>query len=243
MESQEQLNDRGNEAGEESVYSVPWEPIDNWVGLFLLALINAALLILAYQGYRAQVAQSAALILLQLIYLVPVIVVFAYRRIHPGAIGFGKFKWSMLGLGCGLLVVGYLIIFIHNMILFFLGIETQGQEMLGFFTGFDSPVWLILVGTVFAPVVEEVFFRGFLFQGFRQRYGWIPGLILSSLFFAAAHMSLVVLIPTFIFGAILAYVYHRTNSVWPGILLHFLVNAFGFCSIYVATQLADFIPA
>ena len=239
MESQEQLYSLEDETQE---YSVPWKPIDNWIGIFLLVLINAALLFFASQGYGSQVAQSSALILIQLVYLVPVVVIFAYRRINPNAVGFGKFKWSTLGLGCGLLVAGYVIIFVHNLILYFLGIETQGEEMLGLFTRFDSPLWLILVGTVFAPIVEEVFFRGFLFQGFRQRYSWISGLVLSSAIFAAAHMNLVVLIPTFIFGCVLAYIYHRTNSVWPGVILHFIVNAFGFCSIYVATQLTDVIP-
>jgi membrane protease YdiL (CAAX protease family) len=51
-----------------------------------------------------------------------------------------------------------------------------------------------------------------------------------------------VLIPTFILGCLLAYVYHRSNSVWPGITLHFLVNAFGLAGAYFATQYQNMIP-
>ena len=55
--------------------------------------------------------------------------------------------------------------------------------------------------------------------------------------FAAAHLDLVALIPTFILGCVLAYVYHRSNSVWPGVILHFLVNAFGLLAALVSTRL------
>jgi len=223
-------------------YSVPWKPIDNWIAILLLILVIIGLWFFASQGFGTRAAQSAALILIQLVYLAPVLVIFAYRRISLKFIGFGKFEWSTLGLGCGLLIGSYTIVLIHNGILMLLGIGTQGDEIFEIFNTLDSPVWFIIVGTIFAPVVEEIFFRGFLFQGFRHKYGWIKGGLLSSLIFAMGHLDPVALIPTFIFGLLLAYMYHRSNSVWPGIILHCLINAFGFCSLYAATQLSDFIP-
>jgi membrane protease YdiL (CAAX protease family) len=224
-------------------YSIPWKPIDNWIGLFLLALIDVGLFVAAAKGLGSQVAQSAALILIQLAYLLPLLVVFAYRRVNPLSLGFGKFEWSTLGLGCGLLIVSYMIILVHNGVLILLGVETQGTEILKIFDSLDSPIWFILVGVIFAPIVEELFFRGFLFQGFRQKYGWVGGALLSSAIFGLAHLDPVALIPTFILGLLLAYMYHRSNSVWPGIILHILVNAMGLCSVYVATQIPNLIPA
>ena len=228
-----------NEAPE---YSVPWKPVDNWIAILLLVVINISLLYFASQGLGIQTAQSALLVLVQLVYLIPVLVVFAYRRVNPISIGIGKFEWSTLGLGCGLLIGSYALIMIHNVILMFLGVETQGEEILGILSAMDSPVWFVIVGVIMAPIVEEIFFRGFLFQGFRQRYGWVAGALISSVVFAIGHLDPVALFPTFILGILLAYMYHRSNSVWPGIILHFLVNAFGFCSLYVATRLSDFIP-
>lgn len=223
-------------------YSVPWKPIDNWIAILLLVLIDVILLFFAAKGYGTQAAQSSALIIIQLVYLIPVLIVFAYRRINLKSIGFGKFEWSTLGLGCGLLIGSYALIMIHNVILTLLGVETQGEEILQILNELDSPVWFFIVGVIFAPLVEEIFFRGFLFQGFRQKYGWIGGGLISSAIFAAGHLDPVALIPTFILGLLLAYMYHRTNSVWPGVILHFLVNAFGLCSLYAVTQFADFIP-
>ncbi len=227
---------------EEQEHSVPWKPIDNWIGLFLLALIDVALLVSVMLGVSTQLAQSAILILVQLVYLLPLIIVFAYRRVNPRSLGFGMFEWSTLGLGCGLLIVSYAVILIHNAILMFLGVNTQGDQILELLAALDSPVWFILVGVIFAPFVEELFFRGFLFQGFRQKYGWVGGAFLSSIIFGLAHLDLVALIPTSILGFLLAYMYHRSNSVWPGIILHVLVNALGLCAAYATTQMPGVIP-
>ena len=228
-----------NEAQE---YSVPWKPIDHWVGIFLLALIDVGLLIAASHGLGTQLAQSVVLIFVQLTYLLPLIVVFAYRRVNPKSLGFAMFEWSTLGLGCGLLIASYIIILGHNLLLTLLGVDTQGDQILQLFAGLDSPIWFILVGVIFAPIIEELFFRGFLFQGFRQRYGWVSGAFLSSAIFGGAHLDPVALIPTFILGFLLAYMYHRSNSVWPGIIIHVLVNAMGLCAAYAATQMPNLIP-
>ncbi|HLO32700.1 MAG TPA: type II CAAX endopeptidase family protein [Anaerolineales bacterium] len=224
-----------------SGYSVPWRFIDNWIGVVLLAVIDLTILIITLKGSKTQLAQSVLILLLELAYLLPVILILAWRRVHWKSLGFGKFKVSTLGIGCGLVVVGYTIIIFHNLLLAELGVDTQGQEILDFFSKLDSPAWFLIVGIVSAPFVEEIFFRGFLFQGFRQRYGWITAMLLSSAIFAVAHLDLVALIPTFILGNVLAYIYHRSNSVWPGMILHFLVNAFGLCGAYFATHYQNLI--
>jgi uncharacterized protein len=224
-------------------YSVPWKFIDNWVGVVLLAIIDVVIfIIMLQQERRAALAQSAAVLLLELAYLLPVIFIFAWRGIHWKYLRFGNFKWETLGIGCGLLIGSYIIIILHNALLFLLGIDTQGQNIVKLFAELDSPLWFFIVGAIFAPLVEEIFFRGFLFQGFRARYGWTTAMFLSAAIFAIAHLDLVVLIPTFILGCLLAYVYHRSNSLWPGIILHFLVNSFGLLGAYFASNYQNLFP-
>ena len=218
-------------------YSVPWSVADTWIGIALLALLNGGLLVISLSDLRIKVFQSAALILIQLAYLLPLILVLARRRVTWQYLGFRKFDLNTLGLGCGLLIASYMVIILHNLILTGLGVETQGDEILKLIAALDSPIWFFIVGIVLAPLVEEMFFRGFVFQGFRQRYGWIGAMLLSSVIFAAAHLDVASLIPTFILGCVLAYIYHRSNSLWPGFMLHFLVNAFGLLAAYLATRL------
>ena len=224
-------------------YSVPWKPIDNWIGVLLLVLIDVGLLVVSRLGPRGDIAQSWILILVQLVYLLPVVIIFAWRGINWRALGFGRFDWGTMGIGCGLLVMSYGIILIHNLILTALGFETQGDEISQLFALLENPVWFLLVGAVLAPLVEETFFRGFLFQGFRARYGWLKSMLLSSAIFAIAHLDPASLIPTFILGSVLAYLYHRSNSIWPGVILHLTVNTFGLAFVYFVSQNPNLIPS
>ena len=225
------------------VYSVPWKFIDNWIAVVLLALISGGLFIVAAQGLGTDIAQTAALLVIELVYLLPIVLIFVWRRVHWKHLGFGRFTLETMGIGCGLLIGAYSIIIVHNMILYFLGVDTQGEEIMKIFAQLKSPVWFFIVGVVMAPIVEEIFFRGFLFQGFRQKYGWITAALLSSAIFAVAHLDLVALIPTFILGVVLAYIYHRSNSVWPGVILNFLDNGTAFCATSFLIYFHDYIPS
>jgi membrane protease YdiL (CAAX protease family) len=62
-------------------------------------------------------------------------------------------------------------------------------------------------------------------------------MLVSSAVFAVAHLDPVALIPTFILGLLLAYLYQRANSLWPGIILHFLVNGLSLCAAFAYTRL------
>src|SRR5215204_2156401 len=139
-------------------YSVPWKPIDNWIGVILLAVIDVGLLLIATLGKQGQLAQSGLLVIVQLTYLLPVVIIFAWRRIPWKSLGFAKFQWSTLGIGCGLLIISYMVILVHNMILMSLGIETQGDEISQLLELLESPVWFFIVGAILAPLVEEIFF-------------------------------------------------------------------------------------
>jgi membrane protease YdiL (CAAX protease family) len=93
--------------------------------------------------------------------------------------------------------------------------------------GADSPLesWLLGINVVvLAPLFEEFFFRGFLFQQFRRSLGAANGIMLSALVFAAVHLSMESFIPLFGLGIILAVVYHYTRSLWASIITHALWN-------------------
>ena len=226
----------------EPEYTVPWKPIDNWIGIGLLILVNVLLLVLAVQGIMKKYVENAGIIVIQLVYLIPLIVIFLYRGISIKALGVGKFKWGMLALGCGLVAASYMIVIVHNVIISLLGIDTQGEEVFQLLGNLNSPIWFVIVGVIFAPLIEEAFFRGFLFQGFRAHYGWVKGAIISAVIFGAVHLDPVAFIPAVVLGFVLAYIYHRTNSIWPGVILHFLINGFGFLSYYILTQIPGGLP-
>jgi uncharacterized protein len=87
-----------------------------------------------------------------------------------------------------------------------------------------SYILLLVVVSIIAPVCEEIFFRGFLFQGFKKRWGVAAGILISSALFSAAHLDLYNLLPLMAIGWVLAYVFHKTKSLLPVIFLHATYN-------------------
>ncbi len=105
---------------------------------------------------------------------------------------------------------------------------------------FDTPA-PIVVGAVlilgFAPISEELFFRGFVFPGLVPRWGWVMAGLGSGLMFASIHFDIGSIVPFTIIGFVLAWLYHRTGTVWAPIAMHFVFNAISFAAI-VASDLS-----
>jgi hypothetical protein len=78
---------------------------------------------------------------------------------------------------------------------------------------------------VWTPFTEEIFFRGFVFAGLLPRFGSTGAMIVSALIFSVFHIAPGVLIPIFITGLLLAWLYRRTGSLWPCIAAHAGQNA------------------
>ena len=82
-----------------------------------------------------------------------------------------------------------------------------------------------IIAAVVAPLAEETFFRGFAFQVIKKRYGCGWGIFLSALLFSLAHLSPSGLVPIFILGLMLAWLYNKTQSIWPCIIVHAAYNS------------------
>jgi uncharacterized protein len=87
---------------------------------------------------------------------------------------------------------------------------------------------------VVAPFAEEVFFRGFLYQAFRNSFGVLPGALLSALIFGAIHLEFFKLVQLAILGVILALLFEKTRSLWSPIILHAVNNSLAFA--YLLSQ-------
>jgi uncharacterized protein len=86
-------------------------------------------------------------------------------------------------------------------------------------------VLTFLALAVWTPLTEEIFFRGFIFAGLIPRWSVPRAMIISALIFSVFHLSLGVLIPIFITGFLLAWLYRQTGSLWTSILAHAGQNA------------------
>ena len=94
-------------------------------------------------------------------------------------------------------------------------LKETGTNILFFFT---------LFVTIVGPVIEEIFFRGFTYKTFRQRWGVRWALIASAGVFAGLHLSVVAFFPIFLLGIFLAYLYETTGSLVPSMTVHMIHN-------------------
>ena len=83
----------------------------------------------------------------------------------------------------------------------------------------------LLEYVVFAPLFEELAFRGLLFALLRRRLTFMPAAVISAGLFALAHGYGVIGFLSVLWSGILwAWIYERTGSLVPGIIAHALNN-------------------
>ena len=83
----------------------------------------------------------------------------------------------------------------------------------------------LLEYVIFAPIFEEIAFRGLLYATLRRRLAFFPAAIVSTGIFALAHgYSLIGFISVFWSGFLWAWVYERTGSLIPGMVAHAMNN-------------------
>lgn len=220
-------------------YSVPWSVRDVWLGFVILGLALAVAIALSFLTHSLSLDPNLGLIvsLAELLLLAPVWWL-TVRKYGVGweVLGLRSFKGEMVGVGCGLMILSYIFNFFYGLFLALFGLRIQ-IDLVPIFAQLSSP-WLLLVGgAIVAPVVEEIFFRGFVFAGLRPRYGWQRAALVSSGLFALIHFTPTAVIPIIILGYIFAYLYHRSNSIWPAIIMHASTNALALGAAYVLANM------
>jgi membrane protease YdiL (CAAX protease family) len=98
-----------------------------------------------------------------------------------------------------------------------------------------DPTVLILAVVLIAPVAEELFFRGVVFNAWLREYGARRAILGSAALFAVIHAnpatwdaligSVVSVVPIFGLGLALALLYHRTRNLVAAMALHAGFNA------------------
>ncbi len=85
-------------------------------------------------------------------------------------------------------------------------------------------VLYILSIVVFAPIFEELFFRGVLYPPLRNKLGRTQGMVLLAFIFAFLHFQLSGLLSLFMVGLIITFLYDETGSLYPSIIAHAINN-------------------
>ena len=97
--------------------------------------------------------------------------------------------------------------------------------------------WLgIICISVLGPVLEEMLFRGAITKVLLQRYSPVKAIILSALIFGIFHINPAQVAGAILSGGLFAWLYYRTGSLIPGILIHILNNSL---SVFLSLHYPD----
>ena len=127
------------------------------------------------------------------------------------------------------LTIGMLVIFFFQDI-FKEVLEFINYQELGVMNGWNLAFLFISI-CIFAPIWEELFFRGILLRRFAMKWKATTSIIVSSFIFGLMHIGGSSIFHAFLFGCFLAYAYLRTKNIWVPIVLHSVSNLLSFVTL------------
>jgi membrane protease YdiL (CAAX protease family) len=155
----------------------------------------------------------------------------AWWREIRSSVAFGLVLYPGMVFGVGLLVT--LLLSAIS------GEQAQAPEQVPADLSAAGVVVTALYAIVIAPLHEELFFRGVLFRGVRDRYGLGAGLIASGLGFSLIHyidgpwQDTLLLMGVMLFNGIaLAWWYERRGTIVAPIVAHMVFNVIGLTLIF-----------
>lgn len=108
------------------------------------------------------------------------------------------------------------------------GHELPAQDVFGWLENEHTPksvlILISMAAVVTAPIVEEIYFRGALFNGLLSRLGDKTALLVCGIVFAMVHGNAASFAGLVLIGAFLAHAYRRTGSLMTPVIVHACFN-------------------
>jgi membrane protease YdiL (CAAX protease family) len=134
--------------------------------------------------------------------------------------------WSLLLCGAIIFVVIPLADWANRLLTLFHIPNPEQTTVVTFKAYFRWKDILVFVfqAVLLSPIIEELFFRGFMFNCFKNHTSIIFAAVLSGGIVAFAHVNLGAVIPLWFLGFVLALAYQHTGSLLLPICVHGLFN-------------------
>ena len=119
-----------------------------------------------------------------------------------------------------------------------LGIEMDENTQQIFTSLMKEPLGYVAIG-ILAPLAEEVVFRGAILRtllGFMSKKNHWVAIMISAAIFGIVHANLAQFINALLMGLLLGWMYYRTGSLVPGILLHWVNNTMAYVLTNIMPQ-------
>jgi membrane protease YdiL (CAAX protease family) len=94
-----------------------------------------------------------------------------------------------------------------------------------------------IFAAIFGPIIEELFFRGFMYNAFKKRVGIFWAMFITAGTFALLHAHAVGFLPILVLGMLLAYLYEKTGTLVSSITVHVAHNLSMVFLVFLVKQL------
>lgn len=149
-------------------------------------------------------------------------------------------KWILISIGASTMLasVPTFISMVIQGLLNTSASPTDGMFMVQSMSVLTFPKWVYATvpTLIFAPVIEELFFRGLIFKN-NRKLGELFAIIVSGIFFGLWHQNLPQIFATASFGMFSAFLYLRTKSIYPSMIAHCINNAIAVFRDYLASNI------
>lgn len=98
---------------------------------------------------------------------------------------------------------------------------------------------LLMIVAGSAGICEEILFRGLLMRGYEKLGKW-PSIIFTAILFSVLHINIQNILGPLLLGIVLGYVVYTTNSIFAGMIGHFVNNAISVSISFVLMRLMPF---
>ena len=119
-----------------------------------------------------------------------------------------------------------------------LGIEMDENTQQIFTSLMKEPWGYVAIG-ILAPLAEEVVFRGSILRtllGIMSKKNHWVAIMISAAIFGVVHANLAQFVNALLMGLLLGWMYYRTGSLVPGILLHWVNNTMAYVLANIMPQ-------
>lgn len=141
-------------------------------------------------------------------------------------------KWLFIGIALGVAAFGASFAIEKIYFSFIMEPNTQGDFQAAAKAGPLALFMLIVTGAILTPLGEEFLFRGVIANALNRYGAWI-GVVGSAAIFAVVHGLSVILPLAFMAGLITGWLFWKTRSIWPGVVVHVVYN--GLHLLYYST--------
>lgn len=107
------------------------------------------------------------------------------------------------------------------------------------FEGLMKEPWGYVAVGILAPLAEEVIFRGAILRtllGMMSKKNHWVAILISAAIFGVAHGNEAQFVNAMLMGLLLGWMYYRTKSLVPGILMHWVNNTMAYILTNIAPQ-------